>query len=131
MKSPDFIDWQGARTHETHVTTKHIEKLRQLINAVLAKPFAERGDARVLAYFEDRATHLVHGSQLGFKLFGVSYHSPELVNCEWLAIEAGTSLTEQDRARGSQFYQESDYGGGEQKNDQKQYGSKRVKQKFK
>src|SRR3989442_7621128 len=44
----DLVDHRGPRAHEAHFASEHDPELRQLVEMTGAKPFAERGDPRVV-----------------------------------------------------------------------------------
>src|SRR5690606_30540216 len=48
-----------TRTDEAHVALEHVQELRQLIEAELAKDAADRRHARIAPHLEDGAVHLV------------------------------------------------------------------------
>ena len=48
----EFGRGDHARANQTHLSAKHIEELRQLVKAVLAKPPSEWGDSRIVGQLE-------------------------------------------------------------------------------
>src|SRR4026208_1949642 len=73
------VDRVWTRPDQAHVTTKDIPKLRELVEAVLAKDFPDTGDSGVAGYFENCAVTLVKVAQGIFQGIGVLNHGAEFV----------------------------------------------------
>src|SRR5579862_1045374 len=93
-----FLRNGRSRADERHVTTQDIPQLRQLIDAQLAQPAAERRTARVVFHLENRAVELVELLELWPQLIGVVHHRAKFEQRELPAAETTTSLTVEDRA---------------------------------
>ena len=78
----------GTGTDEAHVALDDVPDLGQLVDAHLADELAHAGHAGV-----------VGGGPDGAVLFGVGTHGAELVDREFLFIQAHAILTVDDRAR--------------------------------
>src|SRR5882762_10754153 len=83
---PEFLDEARAlrtRPHETHLAAKHVEELRQFVEARSPEKRPEAGAAWIVRTSPHRT---------GFSL-GVDAHSPELEHAEPLAVDAHPLLT--------------------------------------
>lgn len=108
IKFSDFVIGERARADEAHLAAEDIPELGEFVDAGAPDEFAERGDARVLRHFENRAIHFVVLVECRFLLFCIGDHRAEFIHQEFFSVEAGTGLGEEDGTAGSEFDGESD-----------------------
>ena len=95
-----LVRQRGARTHDAHVRAEHVDELRQLVQAQLAKHLAYAGDTRVLRDLEHRAGLLIELFEVCQLLLGVHAHAAELQHLELAAVFAHAGLLEEHGALG-------------------------------
>lgn len=78
----DLIRQRRSGANHGHLTQKHIQELRELVDGVLADELPDLGDAGVLLHFEHGAGDLVLLLELGEALVGVLVHGAELPHAE-------------------------------------------------
>ena len=97
---------QGPRSHQAHFPPQDVYDLRQLIQAVTAQEAADRGDARVVLYFENVPLLLPYGNQALAFLFNI--HRAQFQECEVSASFADSTRFVKNRPRGSKLDQKAD-----------------------
>src|SRR5262249_22261510 len=87
----------GPRPDQAHVALHDTPKLRQLVQAVLAKKPAQRSDARVSLHLEDGPGHLFEMRYPPLAFAGIRDHRRELVADDLAPLEAHAPPPIQDR----------------------------------
>ena len=94
-----IVHGMGARTNQAHIAFQDIPKLRQFVEAVLAKKAAEPRDARIIGDFEERVPALVESAQRIFQFVRAVDHGPEFITNKSLSLFSSAQRTIADRAR--------------------------------
>jgi hypothetical protein len=81
-----------------HISDQHVDELWQLIKRPAAQTGAQAGNPWIPADLEQDPGRLVKGGKVGFALFGIWHHGPELVDGEALAVLADPGLAEKHGA---------------------------------
>ncbi len=118
----DFAGDGGTRSDDTHVATKDIEELRQLVERILAENAAEPGDARIIGDLEEHAVTLVHVHDFGATLFRIAHHGAELVAAEDATLFADALGGVEDRSMGLKLDGDGDDDEKGRKNQKEQDG---------
>ena len=94
----DLVGQRRARAHHGHLAQEHVQKLRELIDGMLADELSDLGDAGVFPHLEHGAGDLVELLELGEALVGVPVHGAELPHAEDSQAAVGSGLAHADLA---------------------------------
>src|SRR5690606_26042850 len=89
-----FTTQRWPRANKGHLSSKHVDQLRQLIQAVLAQRPSDPRDSGILAHLEQHAVALGKIEQSGELRLRVAAHRAELQHAEGLAVQADAVLSE-------------------------------------
>ena len=74
-----LVDRQRSGAHETHVTQKYVDELRQFVQAKAAHKSTDWRDSRIVLHFEDCSILFVTGFlKLSLASVGIHIHASEL-----------------------------------------------------
>ena len=88
LEALGLVHRQRPRADEAHRTPKHVEQLRQLIEAVAPEKSANRGDPGIVRHLEYRATHISFiAANSPLALLGIGAHRAKLKHRERPTVE--------------------------------------------
>src|ERR1700735_1686397 len=94
----DVADRHWARADERHISDEHIPQLRKFIQRCRAKKAAQRRDAWVVAYLEDRTLCFVRALELFQQLRRVLNHAAKFEHAKKPAAVAVSLLQKEYRS---------------------------------
>ena len=129
-----FIWRAGPRANQAHVTAKHVEDLRQLIQAARTQKSAERGEACIAVSIQlcHRTIDPHQFLEVVFVslCFGAHLHCPELPDKKMSSTESDAFLSIENRAWRSESRHQHQQDHQRQPNRQREENARDVESRF-